>query len=96
VETSDGHKFALSQKPQIFTVNFPSTFDVPPGEYMVYRIRLDDQWIAVPPLPMADATPMAITLRAIYKVKATPEAAKGKVWIGRLLSSDYHFYLRHW
>ena len=45
---------------------------------------------------LIQGTPMPITIKAIYEVKATAEAANGQVWIGRLLSSDYHFYLRHW
>jgi hypothetical protein len=96
VETADGHKFAISKKPQKFTVNFPSTFVIPPGEEMVYPISLDDKWAAVPPLPMADETPIPITIRAIYEVGPSPETSKEKVWVGRLESSSYHFKFRHW
>jgi hypothetical protein len=96
VQTSDGNTIAISKKPQGFTVNFPSKFVIPPGEDMVYPISLDEEWDAVPPLPTADETPIPITITAIYEVRPTPEASKGKVWTGRLESNSYHFWFRHW
>lgn len=39
---------------------------------------------------------MAITVKAIYEVHATPEAAQYKVWIGRLESRTCDFKLRQW
>ena len=96
VQTADGHKVTISKKPHGFDKNFPSTFVIPPGEHMVYPISLDEEWDAVPPLPMADETPIPITVTAIYEVRPTPEAAQGKVWTGRLESNSYHFTFRHW
>jgi hypothetical protein len=39
---------------------------------------------------------MAIKLKAIYEVSATPEATQYKVWTGRLESHIYSFTLRQW
>jgi hypothetical protein len=92
--TVDGKKFHVSRRPGIFTVNFPSTFLIPPGEHQVYAIRLDQWWETQPSLPKTDE--MAITLKAIYEVLPTPEAAQYKVWTGRLESGAYNFKLRQW
>jgi hypothetical protein len=96
-QTADGHTVAIAKKPpQGFTRNFPSTFVIPPGEHMVYPISLGEEWDAVPTLPIADATPIKISIKAVYEVEPTPEAAKQKVWTGRTESKSYNFYFRHW
>jgi hypothetical protein len=92
--TAGGKKFLVSRRPEIFTVNFPSTFLIEPGEHQVYAIRLDGRWDPHPSLPKTDET--AITLKAIYEVPPTPEAAQYKVWTGRLESRTYNFKLRQW
>ena len=89
---SDGRSFVISQAPQAFTRNFPSTSLVEPGEHQVYTIRLDKWWETHPPLPKSDEMP--ITLKAIYEVHPTPESAKFKVWTGRVESKTYSFVLR--
>jgi hypothetical protein len=91
----DGRIVVITKKPVGFTRNMPSTFVIPPGEQMVYPVRLDNEWDAVPPLPKADET-LAVTIKAIYEVKSTPESAEQKVWTGRAESKGYHFDLRHW
>jgi hypothetical protein len=90
--TVDGKKFVVSKRPGIFTVNFPSTFLIEPGEHQVFAIRLDQWWETHPSLPKANQT--AITLKAIYEVPPTPEAAQYKVWTGRLESRSYNLKLR--
>jgi len=95
-QTEDGRKFTISKRPADFTRNIPSTFVIPPGESMVYPILLDDQWDAVPGLPIADETPIPIMIRAIYQLDPTPEASAQNVRIGRLESSMYNFTVRHW
>ena len=90
----DGRKFVVSEAPQAFTRNGPSTFLVEPGEHQVYAIRLDKWWETHPSLPKADEMP--ITLKAIYEVRPTPEATQYKVWIGRVESKSYSFTLRQW
>ena len=91
--TADGKKFVLSKKQEAFTVNFPSTFVVEPGEHQVYPIKLDE-WETHPALPKTDEMP--ITLKAVYEVSTTPEASQYKVWTGRLESHSYNFSLRQW
>ena len=92
--TTDGKKFVASKRQEVFTVNFPSTFLIEPGEYQVYAIRLDKSWETNPPLPKADEMP--ITLKAIYQVSPTPEATQYKVWTGRIESRSYNLTLRQW
>lgn|SRR5215813_1054916 len=96
VQTADGLKAVITKNEHDFTRNFPSTFTIQSGEHMVYSISLDHEWKTVPSLPMADATPISITIKAIYEVRPTPEAAKEKVWTGRAESNSYHCKLRHW
>jgi hypothetical protein len=84
--TADGKKFVLSKKQEEFTRNFPSTFVVEPGEQQVYPIRLDEWWETHPALPTTGEMP--ITLKAIYEVTRTPEAAHYKViWESPVLVS---------
>jgi len=92
--TEDGKKFVVSRRQEEFTRNFPSTFLIERGEHQVYAIRLDERWETHPALPKADE--MSITLKAIYEVASTPEAAQYKVWTGRLESRTYSFKLRQW
>jgi hypothetical protein len=96
VQTATGDKFVISKGPPHLRANLPSTFLIPPGEHMVYPITLDDEWDAVPSLPTADQTPLPITIKAIYEIRPTPEAAEKKVWTGRVESISYHFNLMHW
>jgi hypothetical protein len=92
--TADGKKFVLSKKQEGFTINFPSTFVVEPGEHQVYPIKLDEWWETHPALPKTDEMP--ITLKVVYEVSTTPEASQYKVWTGRLESHSYSFSLRQW
>jgi len=92
--TTEGRKFVLTTRQQDFTRNFPSTFLIQPGEHLVYAIRLDKWWEVRPTLPKSDEMP--ITLKAIYDVSPTPEAAQYKVWIGRVESRSYKLTLRQW
>ena len=68
----DNRRVVVSKGPQGFTMNFPSTFLIPPGEHKVYPIRLD-KWWDVGSIPKS--TEMQISLKAVYEVPVTPEAA---------------------
>jgi len=92
--TVGGKKFLVSRRQEGFTVNFPSTFLIEPGEHQVFAIRLDERWETHPSLTKTDET--SITLKAIYEVAPTPEAAQYKVRTGRLESRSYSFKLRQW
>ncbi|MGD0941639.1 MAG: hypothetical protein ABR905_18235 [Terracidiphilus sp.] len=96
IESADGKKISLARKPHGFTRNFPSTFLIPPGEHMVYPIRLNDEWDALSSIPLAVQTPIEITLSAIYEVDPTPESASEKVWTGRVESIEYQFKFSHY
>jgi len=91
---ADGQKIVVAKRQQGFTMNFPSTFDIPPGEHQVYPIRLDKDWDTGPKLSkLEDAT---VDLKAIYEVSRTPESEEYKVWTGRVESGSYMFTVRHW
>lgn len=96
LRTSDGRIVAITKKRTAFTKNNPSTFVIPPGEQLVYPVRLDQEWEAASPLPLADEEPVDVTVKAIYEVKPTPESTRQNVWTGRIESTEYHFKFRHW
>jgi hypothetical protein len=89
----DNRKILVAKRPQDFTMNAPSTFLIPPGEHNVYAIRLDKEWDngSIP-----TSTEMLVSLKAIYEVPVTPEAANYHVWTGRVESRKYEFTLRQW
>ncbi len=89
----DNRRVVVSKGPQGFTMNFPSTFLIPPGEHKVYPIRLD-KWWDVGSIPKS--TEMQISLKAVYEVPVTPEAATYHVWTGRVESGNYSVTLRQW
>ncbi len=96
METGPGKVIKITKAPAVFTKNNPGTFVVPPGEQMVFPIKLNDDWNAAPPLPIADEEPVSVAMKAIYEVRPTPESSAQKVWIGRVESKNYHLYFRHW
>ncbi len=83
----------VARGPEDFTRNFPSTFLIPPGEHKVYPIRLD-KWWDVGSIPKS--TEMLVSLKAVYEVPVTPEAATYHVWTGRVESGNYNVTLRQW
>ena len=92
--TVAGKKFLVSRREEGFTVNFPSTFLIEPGEHQVFAIQLDKRWETQQSLPKTNEE--SISLRAIYEVPPTPEAARYKVWTGRLESHSYDLKLIQW
>src|SRR5437660_46808 len=61
IETGTGQVIKITKAPTDFTKNTPVTFVVPPGEQMVFPIKLNDDWNATPPLPTADEKPAAVS-----------------------------------
>lgn len=92
--TTDGKKYVISKRQQEFTMNFPSTLLIEPGEFHVFAIHLDQWWETHPLLPKTAELPIA--LKAIYEVSPTPESAQYQVWTGRVESHIYKFTLRQW
>lgn len=96
METETGKVIKITKAPTGFTKNTPATFLIPPGEQMVFPIKLNDDWNAVPALPIADEKPIIVSMKAIYELGPTPESSAQRVWIGRVESKTYHLYFRHW
>ena len=89
----DKRSVVVSKGPEYFTVNRPSTFLITPGEHKVYPIRLD-KWWDVGAIPKSPG--ILVSLKAIYQVSYTPEAAEYHVSTGRVESGNYQFTLRQW
>jgi hypothetical protein len=87
---SDGRKTVASKKPQRFTRNFPATFLLSPGEQYIYAIRLDKEWDI---RPMPEKGESRVSLKAIYQISTSPEAAEKGVWTGRIESKPYNVSL---
>ena len=92
--TNDGKKYILSKRDTGFTMNYPSTVVIEPGEHVVYPIHLDEWWETHPSIPKAPELP--ITLKAKYEISPTPESAQYKVWTGHVESHIYNFTFRQW
>jgi hypothetical protein len=100
ITTADGKKSIAAYR-GAFTVNYPSTFLILPGEHQIYPIRLDGWWAPQPELPKQESMP--VTLKAIYNLQpANPDATKGtdewnktirSVWVGRIESKEYNVTL---
>ncbi|MGA9669983.1 MAG: hypothetical protein WBQ94_12295 [Terracidiphilus sp.] len=89
LRTGDGHIVAIGKKQTGFTRNIPSVFLIPPGEQMVYPIKLDGEWVAGPELPIADKESVDVRVKAIYEIEPTPESTQQNVWTGRAESAEY-------
>jgi len=96
LRTGDGHIVAIRKKQTGFTKNLPSTFLIPPGEQVVYTIKLDEEWEAKPQAPIADKPPINIGVMAIYEIAPTPESMQQSVWTGRVESAEYQLQFRYW
>ncbi len=91
----DGKQVVVSRGPEAWTMNFATTFLIPPGEHQVYAIRLDKRWESRPKLTADAEKQIQIKLKAIYQVQVTPESAEHKVWTGRVESRLYDLTLEH-
>jgi hypothetical protein len=95
VRTGDGRIVAIRKKQTGFTRNVPSTFLIPPGDEMVYPIKLDDEWVADSGLPIAAKEPIDVRVEAIYEIEPTPESTRQSVWTGRAESPRYRYEFWH-
>ena len=93
ITLADGKLITLTRKSRAFTRKFPSTFSVLPGEVQIYPIRLDAEWEENPEVSFA--APVLATVRAVYGVSQSAEAAERKVWVGRVASEGYRFMAEH-
>jgi hypothetical protein len=90
----DGSKTRLAMRMQVFTVNAPSTYWIPPGGSQVYPIAFDRDWSGLPEIPRSEALP--VRLKAIYQIKDSPEARKQGVWMGSVESAEISAKLVRW
>lgn len=81
-------------KPQTFTINFPSTFKILPGEHQIFPIRLNDEWSGRPTYSKAGNE--SVKVKAIFEIKASPEDAENNAWTGLVSSKVYNLELHFW
>jgi hypothetical protein len=91
ITTTKGGVCTVRVKPHVFTRNFPSVFEIAPGESQVYPIVLDEKWETDPKLEKLNER--IITLKAVYQVSKDPQAAEDHVWCGKVESKAYQFIL---
>jgi hypothetical protein len=96
VQTGDGRIIGIKKKQTGFTRNVPSIFLIPPGEQMVYPVKLDGEWEADAGLPSSSTKSFPVRLKAVYQIEPSPESTQQKVWAGRIESTEYHFEFKHW
>ena len=89
-----GAKSKMAVKPQIFTVNFPSTFTISPGGHQVFPITFDEAWAGRPDFGKPGRT--AVKLKAVYGIVADDDSKEQGVWAGRVESEVMEVEVNHW
>ena len=88
-----GGRTTLCVKPQTFTMNYPSTYVIPPKGHHVFPITLNDEWALKSDFGGPGKTKVKLT--ALYEVLATKESTEKKVWIGRIVSETIIVEVNH-
>ncbi|MGI9239469.1 MAG: hypothetical protein ACR2RV_01635 [Verrucomicrobiales bacterium] len=83
---ASGKTSKVSVKPQIFTVNFPSTFTIPANGHYVFPISLNQDWEGEPEFGKEGRT--EVKLKAVYGLAPTTESREQEVWTGRVESDE--------
>ncbi|MFT5906080.1 MAG: hypothetical protein ACI9E1_001685 [Cryomorphaceae bacterium] len=89
-----GEKARAKKKPVFFTINFPSTFIVPPKGYFVFEITLDKDWIGKPDFWKDGQT--QVKIKAIYELSVRKRLKERGVWIVRIESKELAVKINHW
>jgi hypothetical protein len=98
-----GKKTTLTVKEHGFTMNFPSTFSIPPKGHFVFPVIFDKEWVGFPDFGKPGHT--QVKLKAIYTVKPYEEDKPPKgwpkheplnVWVGSVASEELSVDLNHW
>lgn len=76
----------VTRKNQDFTHNFPSTYEVPGGETMVFPITFDNWWHE---LPNIDEGESKVKMQVVYKCNPSFVAKEAKSWTGVVASKVY-------
>lgn len=91
---ASGKTSKLSVKPQIFTVNFPSTFTIPAKGHYIFPISLNQDWEVKPEIGKGGRT--KVKLKAVYELAPTKESREHAVWTGRVESDELTVELGSW
>ena len=85
----DGTVYSIVKTPTaMWTMNFPASYSIPPGEQQVIPVRLDKEWINRPNFP---ETHTPVTFKAVYEIHESKESKQHNVWSGRIESKAYSF-----
>jgi hypothetical protein len=95
LEDVAGKKWAVKKRPTVFTMNYPSSWVILPGEDLVIDVYWGDEdtWEGFPPLGTES---QKLTIRAIFQIKPDSETKQYDVWTGRIASSPQEVVFSKW
>lgn len=84
----------VTRKDQDFTRNFPSTYEVPAGEAMVFPMTFDEWWHELPNIAEGESK---VKVQVVYKCDPDFDAKDAKAWTGIAASKVYevNFWRAH-
>ena len=83
---TDKGAHVINRKEQDFTRNFPSTYEIPPGETMVFPLTFNESWDELSDIPEGESK---VRIQVVYTCNPTFEAKEEKAWTGIVASKVY-------
>lgn len=84
VTDAEGKTWQIKEGPQVWTVNGPAYWILPPHEHLVLEVNFDDNGWAPLSQPMLRSG--VYSIRAVFETSPTEESKKLSVWTGRVVS----------
>ena len=81
-----GETRLVTRKHLDFTRNFPSTYEIPSGEVIVFPIIFDQWWHELPNIAEGESK---VNIQIVYECKPSVESEESKVWTGTVSSKVY-------
>ena len=76
----------VTRKDQDFTRNFPSTYEVPGGETIVFPITFDKSWLELPNISEGESK---VKMQVVYICNPSFDAKRANAWTGIVASKVY-------
>jgi len=76
----------VTRKDQDFTRNFPSTYEVPGGETIVFPVTFDKSWLELPNISEGESK---VKMQVVYKCNPSLDAKRANAWTGIVASKVY-------
>jgi hypothetical protein len=95
LEDMSGRRWVAKKKQVPFSKNFPSVWEILPGNNLVIDVYWGDEdtWQGFPPFGTESRK---VKIRAIFEVKPDPETKRYDVWTGRIVSSAQEVEFSKW